>query len=69
MQGDIGDSDLVAKSITRTSAESDNVNFAAESHVDRSIHGPDDFIQTNIMGTYRLLEEARSFFNTLSDDT
>jgi len=44
------------------------VNFAAESHVDRSIHGPDDFMQTNILGTYRLLEEARSFFNTLSDD-
>jgi dTDP-glucose 4,6-dehydratase len=44
------------------------VNFAAESHVDRSIHGPDDFMQTNIIGTYRLLEEARSFFNTLSDE-
>jgi dTDP-glucose 4,6-dehydratase len=44
------------------------VNFAAESHVDRSIHGPDDFMQTNIIGTYRLLEEARSFFNTFSDE-
>ena len=44
------------------------VNFAAESHVDRSIHGPDDFMQTNIIGTFRLLEEARSFFNTLSED-
>ena len=44
------------------------MNFAAESHVDRSIHGPDDFMQTNILGTYRLLEEARSFFNTLSDE-
>ena len=36
--------------------------------MDRSIHGPDDFMQTNIIGTFRLLEEARSFFNTLSED-
>ncbi len=36
--------------------------------MDRSIHGPDDFMETNILGTYRLLEEARSFFNTLSEE-
>lgn len=39
------------------------VNFAAESHVDRSIHGPEDFIQTNIVGTFRLLETVRSFWS------
>lgn len=37
------------------------VNFAAESHVDRSIHGPEDFIQTNIVGTFRLLEAMRFY--------
>jgi dTDP-glucose 4,6-dehydratase len=41
------------------------INFAAESHVDRSIHGPEDFIQTNIVGTFRLLESARSFWSKL----
>ncbi|MDP2904646.1 MAG: dTDP-glucose 4,6-dehydratase [Methylovulum sp.] len=44
------------------------VNFAAESHVDRSIHAPEDFIQTNIVGTFRLLEAARGYWNTLSAD-
>ncbi len=42
------------------------LHFAAESHVDRSIHGPEDFIQTNIMGTFRLLEATRSYWNGLS---
>jgi dTDP-glucose 4,6-dehydratase len=41
------------------------VHFAAESHVDRSIHGPGEFIQTNITGTFTLLEAARAFWNTL----
>jgi dTDP-glucose 4,6-dehydratase len=41
------------------------VHFAAESHVDRSIHGPGEFIQTNITGTFNLLEAARAFWNTL----
>jgi dTDP-glucose 4,6-dehydratase len=45
------------------------VNFAAESHVDNSIHGPKDFIQTNIMGTFALLEASRSYWNTLSEST
>jgi dTDP-glucose 4,6-dehydratase len=67
VQGDIGDSELVAKLLQEHQPRA-IVNFAAESHVDRSIHGPDDFMQTNIIGTYRLLEEARSFFNTLSED-
>ena len=67
VQGDIRDSDLIAKVLNEYQPRA-IVNFAAESHVDRSIHGPDDFMQTNIIGTYRLLEEARSFFNTLSED-
>lgn len=41
------------------------VNFAGESHVDRSIHGPEDFIQTNIVGTFRLLEAVRAFHGQL----
>ncbi|MBU1450612.1 MAG: dTDP-glucose 4,6-dehydratase [Proteobacteria bacterium] len=43
------------------------VNFAAESHVDRSIHGPEDFIQTNIVGTFRLLEAMRTYWKGLAD--
>ena len=65
--GDIGDSRLVAKLLHQHQPRA-IINFAAESHVYRSIHGPDDFMQTNILGTYRLLEEARSFFNTLSEE-
>jgi dTDP-glucose 4,6-dehydratase len=45
------------------------VNFAAESHVDRSIHGPGDFIETNIVGTYHLLESVRSYWNDLDEAT
>jgi dTDP-glucose 4,6-dehydratase len=44
------------------------VNFAAESHVDRSIHGPESFIQTNIVGTFRLLEAVRHYWNGLPAD-
>jgi len=44
------------------------VNFAAESHVDRSIHGPGDFIQTNVNGTFQLLEESRAFWEKLAND-
>jgi len=66
-QGDIGDSRLVAKLLHQHQPRA-IINFAAESHVDRSIHGPDEFMLTNIMGTYRLLEEARSFFNTLTEE-
>ncbi|QCP50778.1 dTDP-glucose 4,6-dehydratase [Trinickia violacea] len=43
------------------------LHFAAESHVDRSIHGPADFVQTNVVGTFTLLEAARQYWNTLSD--
>jgi dTDP-glucose 4,6-dehydratase len=65
VEGDIGDAELVAK-ILREHRPVAVVNFAAESHVDRSIHGPADFIETNIVGTYRLLESARAYFKTLS---
>jgi dTDP-glucose 4,6-dehydratase len=41
------------------------VNFAAESHVDRSIHGPGEFIQTNVVGTFRLLESVRDYWSHL----
>ena len=68
VQGDIGDSTLIAQLLQANQPRA-IINFAAESHVDRSIHGPNDFMQTNIIGTYRLLEEARLFFNTLDDDT
>ena len=44
------------------------LNFAAESHVDRSILGPEDFIQTNVVGTFHLLEEVRAYFNALNDE-
>jgi dTDP-glucose 4,6-dehydratase len=44
------------------------INFAAESHVDRSIHGPEDFIQTNVVGTFRLLEAVRAYWNGLQGD-
>lgn len=44
------------------------VHFAAESHVDRSIHGPGEFVQTNIVGTFTLLEATRAYWNNLPDD-
>jgi dTDP-glucose 4,6-dehydratase len=67
VKGDIGDSNVVADLLKKYQPRA-IINFAAESHVDRSIHGPDDFIQTNIIGTFRLLEEARSFFSILSEN-
>ncbi|ATP30232.1 dTDP-glucose 4,6-dehydratase [Chromobacterium violaceum] len=62
--GDIGDLKLVAE-LLRTHRPRAIVNFAAESHVDRSIHGPGDFIQTNIVGTFNLLECAREYWSGL----
>ena len=58
VQGDLGDVTLV-ESLLRAHQPRAVLNFAAESHVDRSIHGPEDFIQTNIVGTFRLLESVR----------
>ncbi len=63
-QGDIGAKELVP-SLLNQYRPSAIINFAAESHVDRSIHGPGDFIQTNIIGTFNLLESARSYYDTL----
>ncbi|SDA25422.1 dTDP-glucose 4,6-dehydratase [Nitrosospira sp. Nsp11] len=64
VKGDIGDSTLVTDLLQRYRPRA-IVNFAAESHVDRSIHGPEDFIQTNIVGTFRLLEAGRGYWNGL----
>ena len=66
VQGDIGDSVLV-DSLLKIHQPRAIVNFAAESHVDRSIHGPEDFIQTNIVGTFRLLESVRAYWSGLPD--
>ena len=64
VHGDIGDQNLVAKLLQEYRPRA-IVNFAAESHVDRSIHGPAEFIQTNIVGTFKLLECARAYWDTL----
>ena len=66
VQGDIGDRALVAKLLAEHQPFA-VLNFAAESHVDRSIHGPEDFIQTNVVGTFHLLEEVRAYWNTLPE--
>jgi len=64
VQGDIGDGALVARLLAEHRPRA-VVNFAAESHVDRSIHGPEDFIQTNIVGTFHLLEAVRAYWGGL----
>jgi len=66
VHGDIGDKELVSK-LLKDHQPRAIVNFAAESHVDRSIHGPADFVQTNIVGTFNLLECARSYWSVLDD--
>jgi dTDP-glucose 4,6-dehydratase len=66
-QGDIGDRTLVARLLQEHQPRA-IVNFAAESHVDRSIHGPADFIDTNIVGTFNLLECARKYWGVLPDN-
>jgi len=66
VHGDIGDKDLVTKLLNAYQPRA-ILNFAAESHVDRSIHGPADFVQTNIVGTFNLLECARSYWNALDE--
>ena len=65
VQGDIGDAALLPKLLTEHQPRA-VLNFAAESHVDRSIHGPGDFIETNIVGTFRLLESVRGYWHGLS---
>jgi dTDP-glucose 4,6-dehydratase len=67
VQGDIGDAALVGQLLAGHKPRA-VVNFAAESHVDRSIHGPGDFIQTNIVGTFNLLESVRGYWSNLPAD-
>ncbi len=67
VRGDIADYDLILELLQQNRVRA-VVNFAAESHVDRSIHGPEDFIQTNIVGTFRLLEAVRAYWNGLPAD-
>ena len=64
VQGDIGDRSLLDRLLAEHQPRA-VINFAAESHVDRSIHGPEDFIQTNVVGTFRLLEAARHYWQAL----
>ena len=64
VQGDIGDNALVSRLLAQHRPRA-VINFAAESHVDRSIHGPEDFIQTNIVGTFHLLEAVRAYWGGL----
>jgi dTDP-glucose 4,6-dehydratase len=64
VQGDIGDSALLERLLAEHRPRA-IVNFAAESHVDRSIHGPEDFVQTNVLGTFRLLESVRGYCSAL----
>jgi len=66
VRGDIADRNLVSHLLRKHQPRA-IVHFAAESHVDRSIHAPGDFIQTNIVGTFALLEEARSYWRELTD--
>jgi dTDP-glucose 4,6-dehydratase len=67
VHGDIGDRKLVSDLLGRTRPRA-IVHFAAESHVDRSIHGPDDFVRTNVNGTFSLLEEARAYWSELGQE-
>jgi dTDP-glucose 4,6-dehydratase len=66
VQGDIGDAKRVARLLAEHQPRA-VINFAAESHVDRSIHGPEEFIQTNVVGTFHLLEAVRAYWGGLPD--
>ena len=66
VRGDIGDKALIIKILGQYKPRA-IINFAAESHVDRSIHGPEDFINTNVVGTFHLLESVRDFWGNLSE--
>jgi len=66
-EGDIGDSALVEKLLNEHAIDA-VLNFAAESHVDRSIDGPEAFVQTNVVGTLRLLQTARAYWGKLPAD-
>jgi dTDP-glucose 4,6-dehydratase len=68
VKGNIGDRDLIFNLLKKHYIRA-VIHFAAESHVDRSIHGPGDFIETNIVGTFNLLESVRSYWNDLDKAT
>ena len=65
VHGDIRDRDLVERLLAEHAVRA-IVHFAAESHVDRSIHGPEEFVATNVVGTFRLLEAARAHWTRLA---
>lgn len=67
VHGDIGDRALI-DSLLKEHQPTAIINFAAESHVDRSIHDPEDFMRSNVMGTFHLLESARAYWGTLQGD-
>jgi dTDP-glucose 4,6-dehydratase len=67
VQGDICDRQLLADMLLENRPRA-IVHFAAESHVDRSIHGPDDFVRTNVNGTFSLLEEVRAYWSAMASD-
>ena len=67
VQGDIADTELLQRLLAEHAPRA-ILNFAAESHVDRSIHGPEDFIETNVVGTFRLLEAVRAYWKNLPGD-
>lgn len=67
VQGDIANQDLLAELLAQYQPSA-VVNFAAESHVDRSIHGPEDFIQTNVVGTFYLLQAVRAYWGGLNTE-
>jgi len=66
VQGDIGDSNRV-RSLLEEHRPSAIINLAAESHVDRSIDAPSTFIETNVVGTFQLLQAARSYWSALAE--
>jgi len=66
VRGDIGDRPLVERLLLEYVPRA-VLNFAAESHVDRSIHGPADFVETNVVGTFSLLEAVRAYWSSLPD--
>ena len=67
VRGDIGDQALLASLLAEHRPRA-IVNFAAESHVDRSIHGPAAFVETNVVGTFNLLESTRAWWSVLPTD-
>ena len=65
--GDIKDPDFIEEILVSFNPRA-IINFAAESHVDRSIQSPSEFINTNVLGTFNLLEKTRAYWEKLSDD-